>query len=76
MGRRLTSRLQSSETKLLSHASNLGNPWRRLVLLTQISDWTPTNKQRLMNPGERLIKHAWYYRLLLASVILNSVCLW
>jgi hypothetical protein len=51
---------------LLAH--NLGNLWRRVVLLKRISAWSLTSlRQRLVKTGGRLIKHARYYWLLLAE---------
>lgn len=47
---------------------NLGNPWRRLVLPKRINTWSLTSLQhRLVKTGGRLVKHARYYRLLLAE---------
>jgi hypothetical protein len=49
-------------------AYNLGNLWRRLVLPKRIDAWSLTSlQQRLVKTGERLVKHAWYYCLLLAE---------
>ena len=49
-------------------AYNLGNLWRRLVLPKRIGNWPLTSlQQRLVKTGGRLIKHARYYRLLLAE---------
>jgi hypothetical protein len=49
-------------------AYNLGNLWRRLVLLRGIGSCTLTSlQQRLVKAGARLIKHARYYWLLLAE---------
>jgi hypothetical protein len=51
------------------HAYNLGNLWRRLVLPKKIENWSLTSlQQRLVKTGGRLVKHARYYWLLLASV--------
>ncbi len=49
-------------------AYNLGNVWRRLPLPSPVATWSLTSlQQRLVKTGERLIKHARYYRLLLAE---------
>jgi hypothetical protein len=49
-------------------AYNLGNVWRRLVLPTRIDTWSLTSlRQRLVETGGRLVKHARYYWLLLAE---------
>jgi hypothetical protein len=49
-------------------AYNLGNLWRRLVLPARIDTWSLTSlQQRLVKTGGRLVKHARYYRLLLAE---------
>src|ERR1700722_1632379 len=49
-------------------AYNLGNLWRRLALPKGIGNWSLTSlQQRLVKTGGRLIKHACYYRLLLAE---------
>jgi hypothetical protein len=49
-------------------AYNLGNLWRRLVLPLRVGNWSLTSlQQRLVKTGGRLIKHAWYYWLLLAE---------
>ena len=49
-------------------AYNLGNLWRRLALPMRIDTWSLTSlQQRLVKTGGRLIKHARYYRLLLAE---------
>ena len=49
-------------------AYTLGNLWRRLVLPTRIDTWSLTSlQQRLVKTGERLVKHACYYWLLLAE---------
>ena len=49
-------------------AYNLGHRWRRLVLPKGIDEWSLTSlQQRLVKTGGRLIKHARYYRLLLAE---------
>ena len=49
-------------------AYNLGNLWRRLVLPKRIDHWSLTSlQQRLVKTGDRLVKHAWYYWLLLAE---------
>ena len=49
-------------------AYNLGNLWRRLVLLRRIANWSLTSlQQRLVKTGGRLVKHARYYWLLLAE---------
>jgi hypothetical protein len=51
---------------LLTH--NLGNLWRRLVLPKRIDTWSLTSlQQRSVETGGRLIKHALYYRFLLAE---------
>jgi Transposase DDE domain group 1 len=49
-------------------AYNLGNLWRRLVLLKRIDNWSLTSlHQRLVKTGGRLVKHARNYWLLLAE---------
>ena len=49
-------------------ACNLGNLWRRLVLPQRIDHWSLTSvQQRLVKTGGRLVKHARYYRLMLAE---------
>jgi hypothetical protein len=49
-------------------AYNLGNLWRRLALPGGIEDWSLTSvQQRLVKTGGRLVKHARYYRLMLAE---------
>jgi hypothetical protein len=49
-------------------AYNLGNLWRRLVLPKRIDHWSLTSlQQRLVKAGDRLVKHARYYWLLLAE---------
>jgi Transposase DDE domain group 1 len=49
-------------------AYNLGNLWRRLALPKRIGNWSLTSlQQRLVKTGGRLVKHARYYRLLLAE---------
>ena len=48
-------------------AYNLGNLWRRLVLPKRIDSWSLTSLRRLVKTGGRLVKHAWYYWLLLAE---------
>jgi Transposase DDE domain group 1 len=49
-------------------AYNLGNLWRRLALPMRVATWSLTSlQQRLVKTGGRLIKHARYYRLLLAE---------
>ena len=49
-------------------AYNLGNLWRRLVLPSRIGRWSLTSlQQRLVKTGGRLVKHAYYYWLLLAE---------
>ncbi len=49
-------------------AYNLGNLWRRLALPMRIDTWSLTSlQQRLVKTGGRLVKHARYYRLLLAE---------
>jgi len=63
-------RFRSNEARLWLSviAYDLGNPWRRLVLLQRIGTWSPTSlQQRLVKTGGRLIKHARYYWLLLAE---------
>jgi hypothetical protein len=47
---------------------NLGNLCRRLALPGGIEDWSLTSRQqRLVKTGGRLVKHAWYYWLMLAE---------
>jgi hypothetical protein len=63
-------RFRSNEVRLWLSviAYNLGNLWRRLVLPKGIGTWSLTSlQQRLVKTGGRLIKHARYYRLLLAD---------
>jgi len=63
-------RFRSNEVRpwLSLIAYNLGNLWRRLVLPTKIGHWSLTSlRQRLVKTGGRLVKHARYYRLLLAE---------
>lgn len=49
-------------------AYNLGNLWRRLVLPKRVDSWSFTSvQQRLVKTVGRLVKHARYYRLLLAE---------
>jgi hypothetical protein len=63
-------RFRSNEVRLgLSVlAYNLGNLWRRLALPKRIENWSLTSlQQRLVKTGGRLVKHARYYRLLLAE---------
>jgi Transposase DDE domain group 1 len=49
-------------------AYNLGNLWRPLALPQRIANWSLTSlQQSLVKTGGRLIKHARYYRLLLAE---------
>ena len=49
-------------------AYNLGNLWRRLSLPKKIRNWSLTSlQQRLVKTGGRLVKHARFYWLLLAS---------
>ncbi len=53
-------------------AYNLGNLWQRLALPRRIANWSLTSlQQRLVKTGGRLVKHARYYRLLLAEGHLN-----
>jgi Transposase DDE domain group 1 len=63
-------RFRSNEVRLWLSvmAYNLGNLWRRLVLPKRIDNWSLTSLQhRLVKTGGRLVKHARYYRLLLAE---------
>src|SRR5664279_2861545 len=63
-------RFRSNEVRLWLSviAYNLGNLWRRLLLPQRIGNWSLTSlQQRLVKTGGRLIKHARYYRLLLAE---------
>ena len=49
-------------------AYNLGNLWRRLLLLPRVKRWSLTSlQQRLVKTGGQLVKHARYYWLLLAE---------
>jgi hypothetical protein len=49
-------------------AYNLGNLQWRLVMPQRPSNWLLTNlQQRVVKTGGRLVKHACYYRLLLAE---------
>jgi hypothetical protein len=63
-------RFRSNEVRLWLSliAYNLGNLWRRLVLPKKIENWSLTSlQQRLVKTGGRLVKHARYYRLMLAE---------
>ncbi len=63
-------RFRSNEVRLWLSviAYNLGNLWRRLVLPQRIGNWSLTSlQQRLVKTGGRLVKHAWYYWLMLAE---------
>jgi Transposase DDE domain group 1 len=61
-------RANEARLQLSLLAYNLGNLWRRLVLPKGIDAWSLTSlQQRLVKTGGRLIKHAKYYRLLLAE---------
>ena len=63
-------RFRSNEVRLWLSviAYNLGNLWRRLVLPNRIDGGSLTSlQQRLVKTGGRLVKHAWYYWLLLAE---------
>jgi Transposase DDE domain group 1 len=63
-------RFRSNEVRLWLSliAYNLGNLWRRLVLPKKIENWSLTSlQQRLVKTGDRLLKHARYYWLLLAE---------
>src|SRR5438034_11600537 len=63
-------RFRSNEVRLWLSviAYNLGNLWRRLVLPKRIDNCSLTSlQQRLVKTGGRMIKHARYYRLLLAE---------
>ena len=63
-------RFRSSELRLLLWliAYNFSNLSRRLVLPKRIDNWSLASlQQRLVKTGGRLIKHARYYRLLLAE---------
>jgi len=49
-------------------AYNLGSLWRRLVLPKRIDNWSlMSSQQRLVKTGDRLVKHARYYWLLLGE---------
>jgi hypothetical protein len=62
----------TDESKLWSLAYDLGSFWRRLGLPKGIENWSLTSLQhRLVKTGERLVKHARYYWLLLAEGHLN-----
>jgi hypothetical protein len=61
-------RANEARLQLSLLAYNLGNLWRRLVVPKGIDAWSLTSlQQRLVKTGGRLIKHAKYYRLLLAE---------
>ena len=61
-------RANEARLQLSPLAYNLGNLLRRLVLPKRIGAWSLTSlQQRLVKTGGRLIKHARYYRLLLAQ---------
>jgi len=67
-------RFRSNQVRLALSllAYNLGNLWRRLGLPRGIENWSLTSlQQRLVKTGERLVKHARYYWLLLAEGHLN-----
>jgi len=62
-------RFRSNEVRLWLSliAYNLGNLWR-LVLPKKIEHWSLTSlQQRLVRTGDRLVRHARYYWLLLAE---------
>jgi len=63
-------RFRSNEVRLWLRliAYNWGNLWRRLVLPKKIENWSLTSlQQRLVKTGGRLVKHARYFRLMLAE---------
>jgi hypothetical protein len=63
-------RFRSNEVRLWLSliAYNWGNLWRRLVLPKKIENWSLTSlQQRLLKTGGRLVKHARYFRLMLAE---------
>ncbi len=63
-------RFQANQVRLWLSliAYNLGNLWRRLALPREIGNWSLTSLQRpSLKTGDRLIKHAGYYWLLLAE---------
>jgi len=63
-------RFRSNEVRLWLSviAYNLRNLWRRVVLRLRVGNWSLTGlQQRWVKTGGRLIKHAWYYWLLLAE---------
>ena len=63
-------RFRSNEVRLWLSviAYNLGSLWRRPVLPRKTDNWPLTSlQQRLVKAGGRLVKHARYYRLLLAE---------
>jgi Transposase DDE domain group 1 len=61
-------RANEARLQLSLLAYNLGNLWRRLVLPKRIDAWSLTSLQQwLVKTGERLVKHARYYWLLLAE---------
>ena len=67
-------RFRSNQVRLALSllAYNLVNLWRHLGLPKGIENWSLTSlQQRLVKTGKRLIKHARYYRLLLAEGHLN-----
>jgi hypothetical protein len=52
----------------LTILDNLGNLWRPWAVPRRIGDWSLTRLQQpLVKTGGRLVKHARYYRLLLAE---------
>jgi hypothetical protein len=54
-------------------AYNVGNLLRRLTLPKRIENWSLMSlQQRLVKTGERLVKHASYYWLLLAETHLTN----
>ena len=63
-------RFRSNEVRLWLSliAYNLGNLWRRLVLLKKIECWSLASlQQRLAKTGGRLVKHARCHWLMLAE---------
>jgi hypothetical protein len=52
-------RANEARLRLSLLANNLGNLWRRLLLLERIDAWSPTSlQQRLVKTGGRLARHA------------------
>ncbi len=69
-------RANEARLQLSLLAYNLRNLRRWLVLPKRIDAWSLTSlQQRLVKTGGRVVKHARYYRLLLARDICTDACL-